>query len=411
MSAFGKPQLDQFPIGSVIQSPINLEAMTNGQWIALDGRDCNRSDYPLLSPYFPAGVFTSTVRTLDKAPQTVNIAASATHLVVPSVANTNEPCLQYSTDGASWITQASWQATAANVTSVIYAGSRFVAVCSATVMPRVFTDPSAALTATTGSVATTSSLHGLAYGPTANGGAGRTVCVKDGALATASAIFYMNDGSTAWSAASGGSSCNRVAVCWTGQKFIAVVSAGTDAQVMVQTSSDGAAWSDQFLPFQASGVSNSIASDGNGTVVIPIVIKIDGNTVGGVITSKDHGATWRFIKGPQDGYWLRPDRVFYLNGKFIGITSGSAYPLQTFSSDGIGWTVDAMFLRGMGNVSYYGISALAIKGGVYYGVGTQNTGYSATEDMSKFKLRTDVNYGSPTGGVNITFQQYMKVRN
>lgn len=385
-----KSGLDNRSIGEVVQSPINLETRTKGQWIALDGRDCNRSQFPEIQSMFPAGVFTSTARTLAGVPANAVITADNTNFIAPNVAGA--AAVQVSADGISWSTGSSWAASTA-ISSLIIAGTRFVAASSAgmTTPAVINTNQSAAITAawgnwtaTTGGTTTTLT-QGLAYGSTANAGAGRTVLCVNGSLATASGLFYMNDGATAWNACSGGSTADRKCVVWTGQKFIVFLATAT--QNLYQVSTDGATFADAYLPEFVSALYSAI-SDGNGTVVASVKLNIDGT--GGIgmcfLVSKDHGATWRQIMPGVGMTNIAPTGTgSFINGKFVFPAYGTN---QTFiSSDGIGWQLEPIGMRGIA-VNSVTTTVFAYKAGTYCGIGTATAALTATEDMSKFRINS-----------------------
>lgn len=383
-SAFAQKKLrvyDAQPVGAVVQSPINLETATNGQWIALDGRDVIRNAYPELSPYFPAGVFTGTNRSLNGAPVVTAIAADTTNFLAANPAGTTP--IQASSNGVSWVTDggATW-AAATSPASIIVAGTRYVMAGSGGDLTQPYVSNTGQTAANQcvkanwtvtsgGATPITTLIQGLAYGSTANAGSGRTVLCRDPSLATASGLFYMDDGATAWNACSGGSTATRAGICWTGQKFF-VLTSTQNAQI----SSDGATFSDTQVPY---AYGTRIASDGNGTIVITL------NTAncGAVLVSKDHGASWRKsflpteVPVPTDSF----ARLNYVNNKFIYTTnSGNAF----MSSDGLSWVVEPYENR----AAFTGNNrrSIAYKAGVYVGIETGANATSWTEDLSKFRV-------------------------
>ena len=417
MGAFDyKVNYDTAPVGSVIQSPINLETVTNGKWIALDGRDCNRGAYPELSPYFPAGVFTSTARTLNTTPQGSVIAADSTNFACLS-ALTGTQCVQASADGITWTGNGGFSgAFPTGVSSLIVAGSRWVLASTTGALAVIATGGTAASfvnganwTVCTGFTTGTTLTQGLAYGSTANAGAGRTVVCKNGADTTANSLFYMNDGATAWNACSGGSTKDRKSSCWTGQRFMAFAIDGT-----YQYSTDGATFVDAFLPVFGTGASAygySCASDGNGTVVIT---GTGVNAAYGmpILVSKDHGVTWRsvVVYVPFTPSTTAPAASF-VNGRFVLSPTLTGADWMLMSSDGYGWQLDSVSFRGAG-VSVFANGAIAYKAGTYCGIISGSTSAATwTEDMSKFKIQSGI--APRSGTTNYTgdqFQLYIKVR-
>ena len=416
---------DAQPVGAVCQSPVNLETMTQGQWIALDGRDCIRSQYPEIQSMFPAGVFTSTARALAATSNAPTIVADNTNFLTPGAAGTS--ALQASPTGgvgSDWVQSATWGASTA-VKSIVVAGTRYVIAGTAGDMsaPYVYATGNTAAntvakanwTATTGGASTTLT-QGLAYGSTANAGAGRTVLCINGSQATATGLFYMNDAATAWNACSGGSTQTRQTICWSGQKFFVFMTTGT----LYQVSSDGATFADAYLPvsaLQASFAPLSCASDGNGTIVLLTQFAEGAATslVFGALVSKDHGATWRTVQFPE--YNHRQIAVLYFvkyaNGKFFA-GYGGATGTVFVSSDGLNWFSEPI-TGGRGIL--IGMYDIAYKAGVYCGNGYNATdALTATEDMSKFRIpKFTINHCNQSNGEYVlpstaTIPVYMKAR-
>lgn len=479
-SAFAQKKLrvyDAQPVGAVCQSPVNLESMTQGQWIALDGRDCIRSQFPEIQSMFPAGVFTSTARTLSDAPAATSIdagtcngvgffLASGSVGVSALIAAQNGTTDWAHASSTAWAASTQWNSVIYNkgTSQFIVAGSGgdaaapyIIGTNAGAVDPGKLASKNFA-TITTGGTTTTLT-QGLAYAPfivsvtagsfvsgaryritsigstdftligaasntvgvefTATGvGAGtgtaltgRTVLCRDTSLATASGLFYMNDGATVWNACSGGSTADRRGVCWTGKYFIA-----TTATVgLIQVSSDGVTWVDQNT-IMTSTTPSAPVSDGNGTVVI------NQPSTYAFYVSKDHGATWRVILAPAGAQMnlingpvyestiLWGGSISYVNAKFI-IPSGSAVKGSLISSDGLAWFTEPIQARGsllqLGGVAY------AYKAGTYCGIKAGTTSaLTATEDMSKFKIPYTGRGGAAADG-NIAASNdmtYIKVR-
>lgn len=406
--------LDSRMVGEVIQSPVNLETVTLGQWLAADGRDIERGRYPALAALFPINTTTSTLRTLNAIPNNRTIASDSTNFLLPGVAGTSP--LQASADAASWSTSATWTAATSPI-AIINAGTRFVMAGSGGDLTQPYVanvDQTAAnivaksnWTATTGGTTPTTSLvKGLVYSPTANAGAGRTLLIRNGALTTASGLFYMNDGATAWNACSGGSTVTRACGCWTGQKFIVF----TTATSVYQTSSDGETFADAYLPMNVSTVTDC-ASDGAGTVVIVVVTK---NSIGVLedvfIVSKDHGTTWRIIPIPHR---------FSQNGK-LGFANGlfwyaQSYPAALFSKDAICWFEEPVGNRGLyAPLATVTFDGMGYKGGVWLGIcGNQasTAALSFVEDASKFRIPLiGTENVTAVGFTPATMQYYIKAR-
>ena len=411
---------DTRSVGEVVQSAINLETITNGQWIALDGRDCIRSQYPELSPYFPAGVFTSTARTLSQVPNVPVSCADSTNFYAVGLASSGNGNFQASADGITWTSGSSIGfGSTYTISSMIIAGSRIVAAGAGFVAAVANINQAAATVVGTGAWTTAASgggvttlTQGLAYGSTANAGAGRTVMCIGGALATASGLLYMNDGATSWTSASGGSTQDRTMVINTGQRFLAF----SNSPTVYQSSNDGATWADNVLPFRAASASVvSAASDGAGTVVLYLIIQdesVNSHFVG-FLVSKDHGVTWgRVVPGfgalntGGNGSYLN-----FINGKFFLNTVDGGGVLV--SVDGKSWQYEPIAYRASGT-SALAIATYAYKNGVYCGIrATTTSALTATEDMSKFRLSSVVPMQTSPAGLTSPSQMmnsYIKAR-
>jgi hypothetical protein len=411
---------DAMPIGSVLQSPINLEKVTDGKWIALDGRDMNRSDAPELAPHFPAGVFTSTARTLARAPAaaviTVGTHTGGTAFVAGGLAGVQP--LQASDDGVSWVDPSSTWAASTQWNSVIWANNRlvmagsggdaatpYVSVIGAAISAATLIGKGGGNTVATTGGTTTTLTQGLAYSPTL----GRTVLIPNGAGTT---IYTLDDGATAWTSRSHTTSRTKAGVVWTGSKYVVPC---TDNYSYVLSSSDGITWAETALQHPLSSVGSvdcAFASDGNGTVVIA-------NYAGAsawFVVSKDHGSTWRKVVLPMTANMLSATgllgvpggNVRYVNDKFI-----YSYDSFTphFSTDGLSW-IPMNPNRGAGGVYF---RAWAFKSGVYCSITPTGTAANTyTEDLSKFCLPLDApNFASNSAnGTNFNgTQKFIKARN
>ncbi len=409
-----------FPVGAVLQSPINLETLTGGLWVAMDGRDAIRTQFVELAQNFSGGVFTTTTRTLNATPAVGIVAADTVNFAVAGAAGT--AALQTSADGITWTGGTNWTAST-QVASLIVAGTRWIVATSAgALQPLVINTggTAAALanmsnwTATT-SAAQTTLLQGLAYGSTANAGAGRTVMVKNGATDN-TGFYYLNDGSTAWTnVGAGGNTVTKSGIAWTGLKYIVPC---TDAYSVVLTSTDGNTWTQSNIPFALCNGYRAIASDGNGTVIIAFSIA----SIWFFIVSKDHGTTWRKIQVSQtarvdtsgngtlvsgaQANWLQ-----FINGKFVftPLMVTNSAPMVLISADGLVWSEEPLVDRGSVNL----ISAMAWKANVYCGINSAvGTGsITATEDMSKFRMpETPGMKATSNGGGDSPFMSYIKAR-
>ena len=401
-SAFAQKKLrvyDAQPVGAVCQSPINLETMTQGQWIALDGRDCIRNAYPEVQAMFPTGTFTTTSRTLGATSVASTITADSVNFVCPGAAGTQP--IQASPDGANWtVAPATWTA-ATQLNCVEFCGTRLYAVGTGGDFATGFWAITAGLTATatvtkanwtqiTGG-STTSLTTSITYSPTY----GLTTIIPSGAGTT---IYTIADGATT-AVARTTTSADKKCVCWTGKNVLCFLNISNNN--WFHTSGDGGAtWTDAYANVLFGGTgAQSCASDGNGTVV---VLPLATNT-NRLALSKDHGATWRYIYLPTEVVVQTTGQglVKYLNGRFVMYQSNG----WAFSSDGANWTYEPIGLRGV-SVMVPGI-AIAYKTGTWCGVLTTATGNTAVEDFSKFRLPYRI---SSTTVVPSDYPYYIKVR-
>jgi len=397
------------PVGTVVQSPLDLEAMYPGEWLRCDGRDMLRTEVSAAflganNANFPAGVFTTTSRTLAQAPSNYVIAAGPDHFVAGG-RNVSTGELQYSTNGVSWTAinlTTAWSGGTVALSSLIHTGARYIATETALSKPAVCSgDPTnqANWTATTNGFST-SLVQALVYSQSL----GLTVGCSDGSGTT---IKTLADGATAWVNRSHATARDKYCVAWTGQNFIALVH---NSQVYL-LSSDAVTWTEHHLPYEVSAP--CIASDGNGTVVI--VMSGNSGYLTKLLVSKDHGATWREITLPFDAYRSVSSSIAssapqmsvqYINGKFV-LPMGNGSVM--FSTTGLTWMMEPVNRRGALSALCL---AMAYKSGVYVGIGTTTSALSATEDMSKFRLPAQgSNNQSATYAKlsSIEYQSYIKV--
>lgn len=373
-------QIDSMPVGSVIQSAINLEKIAGGRWMPCSGRDIFRTAVsPDFSDQYPAGVFTSTARTLAAAPASYySTAATPTYFVIPAATGT--AAMQYSSDGATWSQASLVTPASTTVNSIIWTGVRLIAAVSGSAQPIVTTgdNPGSTWTVTTGG--TTSTLKwALAY----SSSLAMTVMATD---AASTSIYTLADGATAWSARTKTSS-TPLGVTWTGSRFICVTAT---ASLPMQYSTDGINWTDSGLgSFTRSFESQSIkgiASDGNGTVVVGLDDY--------VLVSSDHGSAWERVYLPFDLHRVASElsaavtvsitNIQYVNGRFVvSMHAGTGAIKNAFSKDGKTWQVETVGNR---CISPTFVAALAYKGGVYIGINPSTAALSATEDMGKLRL-------------------------
>lgn len=396
-------------IGQAIQSPVDLEALYPGEFMRLDGRDVLRSAVSSAflgagNANFPAGVFTSTARTLPQAPNTLALCAGPSHFIAAGRNLTNGE-LVYSADGVSWTALSlttAWTGGTVSVSSIIYAGARYIAAETGLGKPAVCSgDPTsqANWSATTNGF-TTNLSQGLAY----SASLGIAVGIQNG---SGTVIKTLADAASAWVNRSHATARDKFCVTFTGQKFIVLVN---NSQVYL-SSSDGATWVEQQLPYLVNAP--CIASDGNGTVVVVMVR--DSSYVTKILVSNDHGATWNEVTVPFDAYRSSSYSLplsaplmsaQYINGKFV-IPSSNGSVL--FSATGRTWQVEPVNRRGALSA---GCRVMAYKSGIYVGIDTTTSALSATEDTTKFRLPAQ---GTADQGAiyarlaSVEYQSYVKV--
>lgn len=409
-----KTATDSSPIGTVVESPINLEVTSGGKYLALDGRYMFRQDYPDLAKHFAAGKFTQTARTLNATPATtIQPAVDNTNFLLGGASGTSP--LQASADGITWSTSATWSAST-RINSLIRAGSRFVAAGSTGDMSAPYVaaiDQTAAnivaksnWTATTGGTTVTNGLaHALAY----SSSLGLTVMCGAG---TGTSIYTLADGATAWSTRTHTSSVDKTAVVWTGMKFIAF----TSTINLIITSTDGVTWTESYADGALNVNPTHVASNENGVIVALPYTTDDFSKF--MVVSTDHGVTWRRIAMPSDvAYtWLTGQviayttypRISYTNGKFFVVAN--LYTNRLVSSDGVTWT--SMIVGASGVTA--SANHFAYKAGVYLGVQDSTAALTATEDLSYFRLPTpagkQVSSNTAGGDYSTHYQLFIKAK-
>jgi hypothetical protein len=409
-----------YPIGFVLQSPINLETLYPGKWLALDGRDVTRTQYASISTYYPINVTTPTARTLNATPGQVALAADTSVFVMAGAAGTS-PLQATGDSGASFSTSATWGAST-DPQCIITAGTRFVMCGTAGDL----TAPYVANTGQTAANIVAKSNWTVTTGGFVNSirhamidcrSLGLVVGIPSGATTS---VYTLADGATAWTARTVTSATYTDAV-WTGTKVI--LFGGTN---FIQTSTNATAYTDGYLPFAPSSSGFSAASDGSGTVVV-----VEGPASSGAFniwTSTDHGSTWGRYTLPLDSYTENNSastignhslqQVQYVNDRFIITTTSTKLTLM--SKNGKQWFNENPGVRAAGNLGSSSapgrINAYAYNGTVYFGMGTGGTGaaLSFVDDTTKFRLTcTAPRVGGSTGANQptngVSFQEYIKV--
>lgn len=398
---------NSFPIGFVTES-YDLEAVTGGDWLLMDGRKLARADvHADFEAMFPLGWFTATALTLSAANSNLAGAVDNTNFLLNRSSGTSP--LQASADGTTWSTSATWGASS-GIYNLIKAGSRFVAIgnggdfTAACYVANI--DQTAAnivaksnWTATTGGpVANTLGYNSCCYCPSL----GITVGIKGGSASTD--IFTLADGSTTWSTQTAASSQTKVGVVFTGTDILVFNDSATTDPIVLQKSTNGTSWNDTSFPYKI-GATASFASDENGTVVI--VSSTSSNSshgLGSLIVSKDHGDTWRIINVSEFTISIL-QRVKWLGDRFVLMHAGSNNKSYVMSFDGIKW----FFAPGFTVVSTFSNSLK--KGSAFLFTATSGTlAFTATEDSDYFKLPLDarVTASSSSSVYGSVTQRYIK---
>lgn len=382
-------------VGQIIQAVSNPNSAL---YQPADGRRLPVASWPeyvgtIPSSRVPMGDPDSTVRTLTAAPSVLGIAASPSCILVNGVAATGGAgTLQKTANGGASFSGYD-PTSSAGFTSLIYAGSRFVCA-SSTTAPYVTADGSpiggGSFTATTGSTLTTTLTQGLAYGSLLNGGAtGRVVQAKNGSLATAAGLAYMNDGATTWTAASGGSTITCGCILATASKVFAFSTASN----LYKASSDGVTYADAYLPARIISI-NSGATDGVSTIVILCSLLLPGDTMYayGMLASHDNGATWGLSVLPETGMFNPSGHLCYANGLFFF----SQWYMQTLvSKDALTWV---MYSPGVAGIPATTIAAIAYHSGIYLAVTTGTSAVSFVPNAAYFKAPMIVRAGTDNNG-------------
>lgn len=363
------------PVGSIIQAPYNL---TDPAWLPCDGRKVLRATYPLLSACLPSvGVFTATSRTKSGAPTSSAIANNGTNWVVTGPIATVP--MYYTPDGITY-TAAGGIAASADVRSVLYDGTNFVAATATAAQCAYSTTGGTSWTTSASAVvrAPNSGLQTCMSWASSLGTVGR-FCLAADSLA----FFTSDDRGVTWAQQTHGLGGNAFHVCWTGTKFIATTSVAST----IYTSPTGLSgtWTAQTMPFYtspASALAGAIISDGSGKVLF-----VD-SAYEKVYTSTDHGATWsaRDFQDPVRGNVLGFSTAVpsYTNGRFFLCATGigSLQGWTVVSSDLSSWVIISS-LQGITATGTY-----SYKSGVYLANAnaTSTAAFTLTEDTSYMQL-------------------------
>lgn len=377
---------DAMPLGTVVQSPINLEKTSGGRWRHMGGQVLNRYEVDdRIAAQFPLGPCQSTARTLAAIPGSAVLAASPTYFVAPGVVTPGTLGIQYSADGTTWSNAGVVTASMTPI-SVQYIGSRWLVGYTGGWQVTTADNPNSTwvtLTIAVSADAATGNAN-AAYSPQL----GRAVLLASGATT----FYSLDDGATAAVSRTKVSS-TEVGVVWTGQRFLIVGTAYLNQlQESVNGTNNFTAMADPNTGFDTT-LARGVVSDGNGTVVIYFDQYF--------LTSNDHGVSWSKVYPPFEALLslktelptsvIQPiQNVFFSGGMFLattGIQTASGFGVMASAAgDGKTWQFEPVLRRGSGSVA--SLAVAAIKGttlmGIYTG-GTANN-ISAVIDPTKFRM-------------------------
>lgn len=359
-------------LGAVVQGI----GLSEPEYVRLDGRTLSRASYSRLSSIYPIGKLTGTARTLAAIPAGYGLAASPNYFL-STAANGTAP-IQYSSDGVTWSTS-SVSMTAGAIACAIWAGNRWVAVYTTSVVAMVTSgdNPNSTWTACTGSYPTSLSdrpQNKMAYSPSLT----RVVCLPHGA---STSVATLDGGTNAWVSRTGLTSLDRRGVCWSGSKFVSIAAASAASS----SSTDGITWTDSLFPEATTAGNGSIASNGAGVIVAS-------GFASGMYASFDHGANWSqvFVPGLQPvDTW----RVQFSGDRFfLPMANGVAMSL-----DGRDWFIETQPVHALNaNTSF------AKKGAVIVQTQATTAAYSFSESANDFSVHNIRVYTPALSGVPIS---------
>lgn len=406
--------LETMPLGSMIQSPLYLPALSN-KWKVAGGQYVNRSDVDSrLADMFPFGRISSGAqRAMAGAPAVAAIDASAGFVVAAGPAAVGT-AIQYTADGITWSTT-SVSVPLGSISHLYFCGFRWLALLNSAANGSCWTtadNPGSTWIQTTGGLQPqntgATAFHLAAYSP--------QLALTAILAVTTTAVMTVPDASTTSTTRTRTANGNARNIVWTGQKFIIfsiVVSAVTR-----QTSTDGITWVDVAgLEGHDPTLMLDAVSDGNGTVVLLYADHF--------LVSVDHGDSFAKVYPPQEAFLGIDEaynttafpmfRLWFSNNRFwvtFGIITGGG-PSVLCSKNGITW--QTVGIRRHFSISVASTAMVAqFKGGTTL-VGSYtaaNVAFSAVEDTSKLRLPAthralEVTTALPAGFASQ--QEYIKV--
>jgi hypothetical protein len=387
-----KRAIDTLPLGSVVYAALDLEHLTNHQWIPLLGCSHKRAEIdPRVWKNFPVFKHTVTTRTLAVSPGNFGGAASPTYFVVAATAGATG--IQYSTDGTTW-SQTSVSTPASHAArTIIWTGTRFVSFGTSSCATSG-DNPNSTWTSLTGGASNTNAYNIAAYSPTL----GRCVFLNPSSSTTA--LYTLDDGSTTLTLRTAPTG-TRYAVVWTGERFVT-----NDSTNIFCVSTNGIDWSAEAkndVVFAAAGnryLQFDMASDGRGTIVA-----VTG--AGRFCVSKDHGRSWALLHPTlSGGASIAISRVVYDGERFFALNTAlrnNAY----VSYDGSAWAPFAP--HALANNANNNFANVLKKGSTFVGIHAGTTSaFSWTEDRTTIITQPSQQL-APTSAAPF-WNQYMKVR-
>ena len=385
------------PVGSIVQAPYNI---TDAAWLPCQGQRILRATYPQMSACQPTvGVFTATQRTKGAATSAPAICAHGANFVLAATGPSANG-IYTTTDALTYTLRTTPNAS---VVSLISDGTNVVAANNGS-LPLYSTDAGVTWAASaTSAIAGNYGQQTMAYAPSL-GANGRFLLLEQ---ATGTVWTSDNRGVT-WTSRVTGLGVQLAGVCWTGSRYMAVTTSGS--QGLCGVSADGITWSLQIFPMYLS-TSLGIVSDGAGRVLIVDSLQSL------IATSQDHGATFaRRSFGNAGGGGVMPLSITasFANARFFVTTNSlSGNPTAGFlcSADLQSWTlVPDVYLLGAINQA----ANVAFKSGVYVINGIAAILYSLTEDTTRMYLpssaQAEALIGGSGSGSSNNFIPYVKVQ-
>jgi hypothetical protein len=394
-------------IGQTISTLVDVESLTNGQYMALTGTDSLKTILgTLLQNIWPVGVTAATIRTAAANTTGTDFVAASPNFFV-KLATDGTAALQYSSTGATW-SQTSLVTPASFSPRSVYFTNRWIALGGAQ-----------------GIAATTGDNPNSTWSAITHGGsnAGQGLNTHQLAYSSSLALSIILDAGGVYSLANAGSSTTsltmpssptRNAVVWDGTYFVI----GTSTAGLIQRSTTGA--SSSFADVYSSNIPaiQDMASDGNGTIVAT-----SSSTPGYYYVSKDHGDTWSRYLIPAEIFTtltasdaptagVAYSRVSYANGKFWLTSQSTHHAAVIQAANPAMVAVEPVGARG---ITHTAINIIAYKGGTYVatnGTGSVSNCISFTEDTTKFRRPGTFrsNAGGSFNGAMLNYTEYMRVR-